>query len=173
MALAQTHKSKGPETKCPNKTRIGIIFTDNQAAIQACASPRSSSGQYILHQIFQLAVQVQGCGWNIQLQWTPGHGVVYCNEHADALAKDTTGSPAHVGRGASPHGQHPVCSLSRRCCWLFDKALTVCTSCTDCLFWDVFFPLLGLSESAYKATLPSSSSSSSSLHAWFSRYMAT
>ena len=47
----------------------------------------------------------------------------------------------------------------------FDQALTVCTSCTDCLFWDVFFPLLGLSESAYKATLPSSSSSSSSLHA--------
>lgn len=38
MALAQTHKSKGPETKCPNKTRIGIIFTDNQAAIQAYAA---------------------------------------------------------------------------------------------------------------------------------------
>ena len=75
MALAQTHKSKGPETKCPNKTRIGIIFTDNQAAIQACASPRSSSGQYILHQISQLAAQVQGCEWNIQLQWTPGHGL--------------------------------------------------------------------------------------------------
>ena len=62
MALAQIHKSKGPETQCPNKTRIGIIFTDNQSAIQACASPGSSSGQYILHQISQLAVRVQGRG---------------------------------------------------------------------------------------------------------------
>ena len=94
MALAQIHKSKGPETQCPDHTRIGIIFTDNQAAIQACAAPGRSSGQYILRQISQLAAQLQGRGWNIQLQWLPGHEGVYGNECADALAKDATGFPA-------------------------------------------------------------------------------
>ena len=94
MALAQIHKSKGPATQCPDQTRIGIIFTDNQAAIQACAAPGRSSGQYILRQISQLAAQLQGRGWNIQLQWLPGHEGVYGNERADALAKDATGSLA-------------------------------------------------------------------------------
>ena len=91
MALTQIYKSIGPATQCPDQTHIGIIFTDNQAAIQACAAPRRSSGQYILHQISQLAAQLWGHGWNIQLQWLPGHEGVYGNEHADALAKDATG----------------------------------------------------------------------------------
>ena len=94
MALAQIYKSIGPATQCPDQTRIGIIFTDNQAAIQACAAPRRSSGQYILHQISQLAARLRGHGWNIQLQWLPGHEGVYGNERADALAKDATGFPA-------------------------------------------------------------------------------
>ena len=91
MVLTQIYKSIGPATQCPDQTHIGIIFTDNQAAIQACAAPRRSSGQYILHQISQLAAQLWGHGWNIQLQWLPGHEGVYGNEHADALAKDATG----------------------------------------------------------------------------------
>ena len=94
MALAQIYKSIDPATQCPDQTRIGIIFTDNQAAIQACAAPRRSSGQYILHQISQLAARLRGHGWNIQLQWLPGHEGVYGNECADALAKDATGFPA-------------------------------------------------------------------------------
>ena len=65
MALTQIYKSIGPATQCPDQTHIGIIFTDNQAAIQACAAPRRSSGQYILHQISQLAAQLWGHGWNI------------------------------------------------------------------------------------------------------------
>ena len=36
MVLAQIYKSIGPATQCPNQTCIGIIFTDNQVAIQAC-----------------------------------------------------------------------------------------------------------------------------------------
>lgn len=94
MALTQIHKSTGPATRCPDQIRIGIILTDSQAAIRACAAPGRSSGQYILHQISQLAAQLQEHGWNIQLQWLPGHEGVYGNEHADALAKDATGSPA-------------------------------------------------------------------------------
>ena len=94
MVLAQIHKSTGPATRYPDQIHIGIIFTDNQAAIQACAAPGRSSGQYILRQISQLAAQLQERGWNIQLQWLPGHEGVYGNERADALAKDATGSPA-------------------------------------------------------------------------------
>jgi hypothetical protein len=47
------------------------IFTDNQAAIQACAHPRRSSGQQILCNI---AIQIENlrlAAWRICIHWIP------------------------------------------------------------------------------------------------------
>lgn len=47
------------------------IFTDNQAAIQACTHPRRSSGQHILRNI---AIQIETlrlAAWSIRIHWIP------------------------------------------------------------------------------------------------------
>jgi Endonuclease-reverse transcriptase/RNase H len=65
--------------------REATIYTDNQAAIQACGAPRRSSGQYILRRIVNRISQLHD--WRIQIQWVPGHEGVPGNEVADQLAK--------------------------------------------------------------------------------------
>lgn len=67
--------------------RTMTIFTDNQAAIQACAHPRRSSGQQILRNI---AIQIENlrlAAWRVRIHWIPGHMGVHGNERADILAK--------------------------------------------------------------------------------------
>ena len=48
MALTQIHNAGRLASQCSHQTDTAIIFTDNQAAIQACSAPGRSSGQYIL-----------------------------------------------------------------------------------------------------------------------------
>ena len=94
MALTQICNAGGLASQCSHQTYTAIIFTDNQAAIQACSAPGRSSGQYILSEITRTASQLQECGWDIQLYWLPGHEGIHGNECADTLAKEAANSLA-------------------------------------------------------------------------------
>ncbi|KAJ6118425.1 reverse transcriptase [Penicillium samsonianum] len=67
--------------------RTMTIFTDNQAAIQACSHPRRSSGQQILRNITIQIENLRLAAWRIRIHWIPGHMGVHGNERADVLAK--------------------------------------------------------------------------------------
>lgn len=74
-----THPLSGP--------RIFTIFADNQAAIQACARPGRSSGQFILRGIVHQINELSQLGWAVRIHWCPGHMGVNGNEKADQYAK--------------------------------------------------------------------------------------
>ena len=97
MAFAQIRNAGGLASQRSYQACTAIIFTDNQAAIQASSAPGRSSGQYILREIMRTASQLQERGWNIRLYWLPGHEGIYGNECADALAKEAANSPAPNG----------------------------------------------------------------------------
>jgi len=74
MALTQIGNTFGLTSQRSHRAYTAIIFTDNQAAIQACSAPGRSSAQYILRGITQTTSQLQKHSWNVQLCWLPGHG---------------------------------------------------------------------------------------------------
>lgn len=81
--------------------RTTTIFTDNQAAIRACAHPQRSSGQHTVREISCLVEALRGIGCHVRIRWIPGHVGVAGNERADRLANDaanvpTTASPSMV-----------------------------------------------------------------------------
>ena len=71
------------------------IGVDNQAALSALKSVKSSSGQYIADEILELATRIQkqrnSPKYFLRFRWTAGHVGIVGNEEVDEEAKIATG----------------------------------------------------------------------------------
>ncbi|KAJ5533430.1 reverse transcriptase [Penicillium frequentans] len=81
------------KTKHRSNPRTATIFTDNQAAIRACAHPQRSSGQHTVREISCLVEALRGIGCHVRIRWIPGHVGVAGNERADRLANNAANTP--------------------------------------------------------------------------------
>ena len=92
-----------------------VIFTDNQAVIQASASLKGSSGQYILRRIYFKLTMLSDLRISVQLHWISTHKGVEGNEVVDKLAKEATGwRDKGKGTPVSPTGGPSLLSAAKQ-----------------------------------------------------------
>jgi ribonuclease HI len=95
------------------------IFTDNQAAIWSAAKAEGRSGAYILADIAQQVLELQGKGYAVTVRWIPAHVGIPGNEAADMAAKEATGwrEDGRSQQPADPSPQlYPLRTTLRRWC---------------------------------------------------------
>ena len=78
--------------------RHAVIFTDNQAALQALQNPGRPSGQYIIRKIIEALTAASTHGLYVEFHWITAHQGIEGNELADRLAKEATGWTQTRGR---------------------------------------------------------------------------
>jgi ribonuclease HI len=83
------------------------ILSDSRSALQALDNPTKKSGQSIVNQILQSAMQAKAqCAISLRVQWIPSHSGILGNEIADHLAKEAVNLPV-------THDFHKPVSLRR------------------------------------------------------------
>jgi len=101
-ALAQAELLNPHHSQDPRTPKKMVIFTDNQAAIQACHHPSRASGQYIVRAITEKVDTLRAAGWHVLIQWIPGHEGAHGNELADTAAKEAASEAATQTQGFPP-----------------------------------------------------------------------
>ena len=71
--------------------RRTVVFTDNQAVIQAIQRPTNKSGQQYIKTIIHFMDELRNKGSTICIHWIPGHSNIRGNDWVDRLAKEATG----------------------------------------------------------------------------------
>lgn len=93
IRLALQLFSRGDGLRITVAPRTATIFTDNQAAVRACAHPQRSFGQHTVREISCLVEALRNIGCHVRIRWIPGHMGVAGNERADRLANDAANAP--------------------------------------------------------------------------------
>lgn len=83
----ESHVIQHPESR----TKMFIVFSDSQAALQALIRPQQRSGQHLIRAIWHQATRPQNNYYlTTQLQWVPAHYGIELNEKANEEARRAT-----------------------------------------------------------------------------------